>query len=189
MPRILLATLAVVLLLVVLPGRPAHPGPAHRSRVVSVFFSPHGEAREALLTELRRAKKSIHVAMYILTDGQLADTLQQRAASGVAVRVLLDDHQARSSFSRARELTRAEGVQVRRLRPVSPPGGESEDPPRMHHKFCVVDGRTVLTGSYNWTVGAETRNHEDLLVLHMQPVASAYERAFVSLWQEADGSR
>jgi len=189
MPRILAFTLAVALLLVLVPGGSAHPGPAHRSKVASVFFSPHGEARAALLAELRRAEKSIHVAMYLFTDRRLADVLEQRAQNGVDVRVILDDHQARSKYSQAQELTRAERIQVRKLPPREESSDGSGETAKMHHKFCVIDGRTVVTGSYNWTVGAEARNHENLLILHMKPLAGAYSKTFAALWQEAGEPR
>ncbi len=34
----------------------------------------------------------------------------------------------------------------------------------MHHKFCIVDDRIAITGSYNWTYYAETRNLENILI-------------------------
>ncbi|AMR26383.1 hypothetical protein A0257_04205 [Hymenobacter psoromatis] len=34
----------------------------------------------------------------------------------------------------------------------------------MHHKFCVLDGRDVLTGSYNWTHRAAYHNEENLVL-------------------------
>jgi len=34
----------------------------------------------------------------------------------------------------------------------------------MHHKFCVLDGRDVLTGSYNWTHRAAHHNEENLVL-------------------------
>ena len=34
----------------------------------------------------------------------------------------------------------------------------------MHHKFAVVDGSVLLTGSFNWTHAAHERNCENLLV-------------------------
>ena len=35
----------------------------------------------------------------------------------------------------------------------------------MHHKFCLIDGKTLLIGSYNWTYRAANRNRENLIVL------------------------
>ncbi|MBD5359805.1 MAG: DUF1669 domain-containing protein [Bacteroides sp.] len=34
----------------------------------------------------------------------------------------------------------------------------------MHHKFCIIDNSIIITGSYNWTYYAETRNVENILI-------------------------
>jgi phosphatidylserine/phosphatidylglycerophosphate/cardiolipin synthase-like enzyme len=34
-----------------------------------------------------------------------------------------------------------------------------------HNKVMIIDGRIVLTGSYNYTAGAEHRNAENLLII------------------------
>lgn len=34
----------------------------------------------------------------------------------------------------------------------------------MHNKFCVIDGKTVINGSYNWTYSA-TSNEENVNVV------------------------
>ncbi|PVE25780.1 hypothetical protein DC522_03130 [Microvirga sp. KLBC 81] len=65
---------------------------------------------------------------------------------------------------------------------------------RMHHKFMVADGRSVLTGSYNFTVsgaegstfdravGAELGHRQHLLTIENVEIAGGYLRAFDSLW-------
>lgn len=40
----------------------------------------------------------------------------------------------------------------------------SRDEPTMHHKFCVIDRKTVITGSYNWSRKAR-RNDENITVV------------------------
>ena len=40
----------------------------------------------------------------------------------------------------------------------------SRDEPTMHHKFCVIDGATVITGSYNWSHKARS-NDENITVV------------------------
>jgi phosphatidylserine/phosphatidylglycerophosphate/cardiolipin synthase-like enzyme len=52
----------------------------------------------------------------------------------------------------------------------------------MHHKVIIIDGQTVLTGSYNFSASAETRNDENTLVIHNSRIADQYldefERVF-----------
>ena len=43
-----------------------------------------------------------------------------------------------------------------------------------HNKVLVLDGKTVITGSFNWTVSAEERNAENLLIIHDRQLAGAY---------------
>ena len=56
----------------------------------------------------------------------------------------------------------------------------------MHNKFLVIDGVTVETGSFNYTVAAQTRNAENLIVLRHEPeVAAQYEQEWQRLWRES----
>jgi len=49
----------------------------------------------------------------------------------------------------------------------------------MHHKFCVLDGRDVLTGSYNWTNKAARHNEENLVLTTDDPeLAQHFLREF-----------
>jgi phosphatidylserine/phosphatidylglycerophosphate/cardiolipin synthase-like enzyme len=50
-----------------------------------------------------------------------------------------------------------------------------------HNKFAVVDGRWVITGSFNWTTSAERRNHENLLVLDCPDLAARFEAEWESI--------
>jgi cardiolipin hydrolase len=58
------------------------------------------------------------------------------------------------------------------------------DTSHMHHKFVVLDGRFVLTGSFNWTRAGVLENRENVLVLDSAPVAAKYAAYFDRLWAE-----
>jgi competence ComEA-like helix-hairpin-helix protein len=60
--------------------------------------------------------------------------------------------------------------------PILPPGD------LLHHKFGVVDGRTVIMGSHNWTEAADRQNDETLLTIEHPTVAAHYMREFNRLW-------
>ena len=48
----------------------------------------------------------------------------------------------------------------------------------MHHKFCVIDKEIAITGSYNWTYYAETRNMENILITDDVNIVSQFEKEF-----------
>ena len=52
-----------------------------------------------------------------------------------------------------------------------------------HNKVMVIDGATVITGSFNFTRAAQEHNAENLLVIRDAWVASLYARN----WQERAG--
>ncbi|WP_240153412.1 phospholipase D-like domain-containing protein [Erwinia amylovora] len=57
----------------------------------------------------------------------------------------------------------------------------------MHHKFMVVDGDTVQTGSFNYTASAATRNAENALLVQGSPeLAKSYQDEFNHLWNESE---
>jgi len=63
--------------------------------------------------------------------------------------------------------------------PILPPGD------KLHHKFAVIDGETVITGSQNWSPAANHNNDETLLVIENPTVAAHFVREFNRLYTDA----
>jgi len=57
---------------------------------------------------------------------------------------------------------------------------------KMHHKFAVIDGKTVITGSFNWSPAAAHANDEALLVVHSPVLAAHFTREMDRMWQGAE---
>ena len=55
----------------------------------------------------------------------------------------------------------------------------------LHHKFAVIDGRMVITGSQNWSEAANRQNDENLLVIQSPTVAAHFQREFERLYGAA----
>ena len=139
-------------------------------------FSPDGGCRTLLIRTIDRAERSIELAVFSFTDGAVADALGRAAERGVVVRAILDQRQARQKSSQAITL-RARRCQVRLL------SGTGRGW-LMHHKFLLVDGRLLWTGSYNFTGNADRNNAENGLVLEDPKVAARYREEFERIWKE-----
>ena len=144
--------------------------------VLEVFFSPNGGSRDRILKATNLCKQSTDLAIYQLTAGPLAQALVDLKNRGKAVRVVADLVSASGQRSELCFL-KTNGVNVRLAR-----GGKGGI---MHHKFAVVDQKLVITGSYNWSEGAEISNSENLVVLPGTDTASKFSEEFERLWKRA----
>jgi phosphatidylserine/phosphatidylglycerophosphate/cardiolipin synthase-like enzyme len=55
----------------------------------------------------------------------------------------------------------------------------------MHDKIMIVDGKIVLTGSFNWSNNAENENNENLLIITSTSLATTYENEFQKIWNSS----
>ena len=135
-----------------------------KSGPITVHFSPGGGCTETVTQELRSAKKSVLVQAYSFTSTPIAKALVETAKRGVKVEVILDKSQRTEQYSSADFVAHA-GIStfIDAKHAIA------------HNKVMVIDGTTVITGSFNFTNAAESRNAENLLVLHgVKDLASRY---------------
>tara|TARA_R110001606_G_scaffold262634_1_gene411253 strand:+ start:927 stop:1916 length:990 start_codon:yes stop_codon:yes gene_type:complete len=48
----------------------------------------------------------------------------------------------------------------------------------VHHKICIIDNSTLITGSYNWTYYAENRNWENVVFIQNREIIEGYINEF-----------
>lgn len=165
--------MASALLLALVIASPAaadhavHPSPpGDIACPVTVRFSPHGGAEQIVVQTLRLARERVHVAIYGLTSPAIESALRDLAHAGVQVALKADRVQS-AGKAQAAVLGRLEAagatVQVSRMSRL------------LHDKFAVVDGRWVITGSFNWTASAENRNRENVLVFDCPALAETFD--------------
>ncbi|RME03571.1 MAG: phospholipase D family protein [Planctomycetota bacterium] len=144
---------------------------------VRVYFSPRGGAEKAILQLIRSAREEILVAIYMFTNRAIAGKLIDAAKRGVRVSVLLDAKQKNIPYSQAKTLERYR-IDIRYVIPRRGKGADTRWS-KFHHKFAVIDKKWVITGSYNWTGAAETKNQENLLVIYSKSLAKQYRKEFL----------
>ena len=148
--------------------RPAPAAPAAEEDGVTVYFSPDGGCTDAIVREIGKARRSIDVQAYSFTSAPIAKAVADAHKRGVAVRVVLDKSQRTARYSSATFLFN-QGV------PVFIDDGHAI----AHNKVILIDGQTVVTGSFNFSKAAEESNAENLLVIRGKPkLAMAYAENF-----------
>lgn len=153
--------LRIAVLAAFLLARPCFANPAP-----SVAFSPNGGATDLVVHTIESAHSIARVAAYSFTSKPIAEALLADARRGVDVRVVVDKSNATARY-RAATFLANQGVPVR----------VDYQYAIMHDKFLVVDGESVETGSFNLTVAAESKNAENIIVLHDPAVAERYGRS------------
>lgn len=170
-----LAALALGLLLAgpAVAEHAIHPAtPAESACSVLVRFSPHGGAEELVAATLREAHERVHIAIYGLTSPVIETALRDLARAGVKVGLKADRVQSGGE---------AQAALLGRLQAAGVAVEVSHLGRRLHDKFAVVDGRWVITGSFNWTTSAEHRNRENVLVSDCPAVAEAFDAEWESI--------
>lgn len=126
--------------------------------------------RSKIIPLLRKASNEVSIAMAWFTSAELFSELINCLKRGVTVELVLLDNpinfmEYAPDFN---DLIKAGG----RLHIASSEVG------LMHHKFCVIDKEVVITGSYNWTYYAETRNVENIIITDHMKVVEQFTQEF-----------
>ncbi|HMQ47405.1 MAG TPA: phospholipase D-like domain-containing protein [Saprospiraceae bacterium] len=129
--------------------------------------------REQLASELKRARHTIFAAVAWLTDEYLLDILTNKASEGVSIQLIISGSHYNEK-SRFRSLTDAGGEVY------TVGGGDVINDRFMHNKFCVIDYKKVVTGSFNWTKNAST-NEENIVVINDERIAYQYSEKCIEL--------
>ncbi len=146
----------------------------------------------AMLAAIDGARTSVGLASYIFDgDGIGADfvsALGRACARGVAVRVLIDDVDARFSRSVAVGPLRAAGVTVGVFNPPFVPARLNAIHLRNHRKLLVVDGTVGFTGGLNidrryWHPDRPDAASRDLHFRLRGPVVSHLAEVFADDWK------
>lgn len=133
-----------------------------------VYFSPRGGCTEAVVRELNNAHQTVLVQAYSFTSAPIAAALVAASRRGVRVEAILDKSNKTGKYSEADFLLNA------RI-----PTYIDDKHAIAHNKVMIIDGETVITGSFNFTKAAEESNAENLLILRSPKLASQYSTSLL----------
>ena len=145
-------------------------------KTVELYFSPSDGTNSHIQNTINTANTDMYFGMYTFSDNTDASLIVSRQTAGVYVAGIDDSYS--NSYTPYTTFTSGLGSMFKVYT------GTGLYPYIYHNKYLIVDPSNtcsdplVLTGSHNWTATADTKNDENILIIHDASAANIYYQAF-----------
>ena len=146
-------------------------------RLIENYFSPSDNVTAAIENAINTADTDLQFALLAFTKDELGWAVLNAHNDNVATRGILE---AINVLQSEYDYLLSNGVDIRPHEPTY----------QMHHKYAIIDATNpasdpiVVTGSHNWSNGAEKENDENTLIIHDAAIANIYLQEFEARWAE-----
>lgn len=170
----------------------------------------HGVVESALIQAIKKSKTSLQIATGHFRSYPLLTALAEAVRRGVQVQLILDSQEYVSIYKHEMQQKESEDCQLKKTeaqclrygyhlsREAYLAGVDVRiksyalrwnfmKAPQMHHKYMIVDGKTVYSGSYNWSYNAEFQSAENILISSDPTLARAFQVNFQKLLNYGQG--
>jgi phosphatidylserine/phosphatidylglycerophosphate/cardiolipin synthase-like enzyme len=156
------------------PNTP-HPSVTISGTQIEVLFSPDDIVATRLIALISEAQESIYFMAPSFSLEDLGSAIRQQALSGLTVAGVMEGNGTGPDVVSEYDLFREAGLDVRL----------HGDPSGMNHKVIIIDGKTVILGSYDLVYSSEVTNDENLLIIHNDKVAEKFMEEFLRVQSRA----
>ena len=112
------------------------------------------QIKQRIISEINNAEHSIKIAMAYFTDRDIAMSIVEAKNKKIKVDIILSSNTQNETV---KLILKGAGVNVHAFNTGDPRG-------IMHHKFCLIDNKLSINGSYNYSLNASTNNVENIQV-------------------------
>lgn len=162
---------------------------------LTVQFSPTSQkylweesVNGLIASQLAKAKESIKALLFVFSDQKLANVMEARQNAGAEIGVYIEPKFAYRDYSELLDLL---GVEFLNGKCVYEPNNKPWAVPAtdvgmatlpkgdvLHHKFAVIDNKTVIVGSQNWSDAANYVNDETLIVIQSEAISEQFTQEY-----------
>ena len=136
---------------------------------IELCFTPPSGCAAVIVKAISKARESIYVQAYGMTSPAIVEALIKAQSKGVKVRILLDKSNLKDKWSKMGALLEADiDVGIDKVSGIA------------HNKVMILDKRIVITGSFNFTRSADSRNAENVIIIDDSVVAKQYLQNWLS---------
>lgn len=146
------------------------------------LFTPRDNIRKVLIELINHEQESLQIAIYYLTDPQIATAITKAKKRGVSVSIITEaTHLEKCAHTKIFELHRLQ-IPVRVFCASKKTG-------IMHHKYMVCrknlyNEALVASGSFNYTTGAHEVNRENIQITNHSETVQNYLQNYLELEKE-----
>jgi phosphatidylserine/phosphatidylglycerophosphate/cardiolipin synthase-like enzyme len=131
------------------------------------YFAPEDGVADKIASHLAQAQQSIHFMAFSFTNDTIGSAMIARAKAGVSVVGVFEKTGSETQYSEYGKMRKAKLDVL-----------QDGNPYVMHHKVIIIDSRTVIFGSFNFSNNADKDNDENLLIVDDPTLAQAFEAEF-----------
>lgn len=150
---------------------------------IECYFSPSDGVNTKIIQAINTTDSDLNIATMLLTRDEIASAIASSKTAGNIVNMLTD---ASGTNGATVNTTLLAALGTTNYVYYGNSG-------TMHNKYMIVDQYNpasdplVLTGSHNWSGGADTDNDENTLIIHDATLANIYYQNFVTLFTASNG--
>lgn len=155
--------------------------------IAHAYFSPKDDIKDKLTTLIEKEKEAIYVAIYTITDRNIAQSLIEAQDRGVVVQVVVDKSYGSGTYSKVPMLCNNRvPVWVYQTPEALMGNNNNKQWSLMHNKFVVFcknlnDKPLVWTGSFNFTRSANNFNRENVIIVDNSKIVCQFQNQFQEL--------
>ena len=141
---------------------------------VENYFAPEDKVVDKIVPRLQAATQKIDFMAYSFTEDHIGQAVLDRGKAGVRVRGVFENTGSETQFSEYGAMKKA-GLDVL----------QDGNPYLMHHKVFIIDDKTVIFGSFNFSQSANTENDENLIIVDDPSLAAQFTAEFGRVYATA----
>ncbi|MFP4403677.1 MAG: phospholipase D-like domain-containing protein [Candidatus Woesearchaeota archaeon] len=129
------------------------------------YYCPKDDCMQVFINNINSANETIHCAFY---DLQLKKLINAFSNTTINTQIIIDSEYYKKNEELYNDINHL----------IKPYYSNSY----MHHKFCVIDEKITITGSFNPTNRGNYYNNNNIVVVYSEYIAKNYINEFKNLW-------
>jgi len=141
---------------------------------INVYFAPEDNVEKIINGRIEKAEKSIRFMQFSFTSDKTGELIIKKFKEGIIVEGVFEKKGSDTEYSEYTKM-KIEDLPVRL----------DTNKAVMHHKVIIIDDYRVITGSFNISKNANSKNDENIIIIDSRELASRYIEEFKRIYGEA----